>query len=202
MTDPSISLAFSLAELDAPDVPPRSTVVEVVPPDGIDPALDVIAGRVISGDMERGERDQAIIPVHDLQVPEVGGAAEAFPGKMAAPHLRGRVGSLGAGVHHLAPELHHAGVRRQVAEEHRRPVTHQLPVPELQPPVAVVRVFPDEQADVELASFVAWGWGDGRAHGDPAVGLHEAGTEQVVAPRRLVRVRLHELFQNITTNLD
>jgi len=51
--------------------------------------------------------------------------------------------------------------------------------------------LPDEQADVELAGVVGGGGGDGGAHGDAAVGLDEARAEEVVAPRRLVRVRLH-----------
>lgn len=143
------------AKLGAPDVSSWSSVVEVVPPDGVDAALYVVAAWVVGGDMEGGERDEAVVPVHHLQVAEVGGAAEAFAGEVAAPHLRGRVRpAVGAGVHHLAAELHHARVRRQVAEEERRPVPHQLAGPELQPPVAVVRVLPDQQADVELRSPV------------------------------------------------
>ena len=53
--------------------------------------------------------------------------------------------------------------------------------------------LPDEQADVELAGVVGGGGGDGGAHGDAAVGLDEARAEEVVAPRRLVRVRLHTI---------
>jgi hypothetical protein len=97
---------------------------------------------VVGGDVEAGgERHQAVVPVHHLQVPEVGGPAEAFPGEVAAAHLRGRVRPRRARVHHLAAELHHARVRRQVAEQQRRPVPHQLARAELQPPVAVVRVL-------------------------------------------------------------
>lgn len=128
--------------LGAPDVPAGAAVVEVVSPDGVDAALDVVAVGVVGGDVEAGgERDEAVVPVHHLQVAEVGGPAEAFPGEVAAAHLRGRVGARRARVHHLAAELHHARVRRQVAEQQRRPVAHQLAGAELQPPVAVVRVL-------------------------------------------------------------
>ena len=131
-----------LALLRAPDVPAGPAVVEVVAPDGVDAALDVVAVGVVGGDVEAGgERHQAVVPVHDLEVPEVGGPAEALAGEVAAAHLRGRVRPGRARVHHLAAELHHARVRRQVAEQQRRPVPHQLAGAELQPPVAAVRVL-------------------------------------------------------------
>lgn len=129
--------------LGATDVAPGAAVVEVVAPDGVDAALDVVAVGVVGGDVEAGgEGDKAVVPVHHLQVAEVGGAAEPLAGEVPAPHLRRRVrAAVGPRVHHLAAELHHARVRRQVAEQERRPVPHQLPIPELQPPVPVVRIL-------------------------------------------------------------
>ena len=62
--------------------------------------------------------------------------------------------------------------------------------------------LPDEQADVELAGVVGGGGRDGGAHGDAAVGLDEAGAEEVVAPRGLVRVRLQAIGAVKTLDQD
>jgi hypothetical protein len=50
--------------------------------------------------------------------------------------------------------------------------------------------LPYQEADVVLPAVENGGRRDGRADGDPVVGLNEAGAVQVVAPGRLVRVGL------------
>lgn len=80
---------------------------------------------------EPRRRDEIIVPINNLQVPEIGRPVEPFSGEMAAAHLRGRVRALRPRVDHLAAELHHVGVPSQVREERRRPVADQRarPVP-------------------------------------------------------------------------
>ena len=172
-------------------VPARPSVVEVVSPGAVVAALDVVAGRVVGDEAERGGGDEAVVAVHHLHVAEVGGAVGALAGEVAAPHLRGRVRPRRPRVHHLAAELHHVGVPAQVREQERRPVPHQLPRrPQLQPPVPPVWVLPYEQADVELPAVVDRGRRDSGSNGDPVVRLDEAGAVQVVAPGLLVCVGL------------
>jgi hypothetical protein len=122
--------------LGAVYVPAGPAVVEVVPPRSVVPALDVVAARVVGDEPERGGGDEAVVPVYDLHVAEVGGAVGALAGEVSAPHLRRRVRPRRTRVHHLAAELHHVGVPAQVAEQERRPVPHQRARTHLQPPVA------------------------------------------------------------------
>nr|ACL53382.1 unknown [Zea mays] len=170
-------------------VPARPSVVEVVSPGAVVAALDVVAGRVVGDEAERGGGDEAVVAVHHLHVAEVGGAVGALAGEVPTPHLRGRVRPRRPRVHHLAAELHHVGVPAQVREQERRPVPHQLTRrPQLQPPVPPVWVLPYEQADVELPAVVDRGRRDSGSNGDPVVRLDEAGAVQVVAPGLLVCV--------------
>ena len=122
-----------------------------------------------------------------------------FPGEPPAAHLRGRVRPRRPRVHRLAAELHHVGAAAaagaQVGEEGRRPVPDQRARrAQLQPPVALLRVLPDEQGDVELVAAVGRDRRDGGADRHAGVGLHEARAVQVVAPRLLVRVVLQSHF--------
>ena len=103
-------------------VPPWASVVEVAPPVAVGPSLDVVAARVVGEELQAGRRDEVVVPVHHLEVPEVGGAVEALAWEVAAAHLRRRVRPRRSGVDDLAAELHHVGVPRQVGEEVGRPV--------------------------------------------------------------------------------
>ena len=96
---------------------------------------------MVGEEAEGGGGDEVVVPVDDLDVAEVGGAAVPFAGEAAAAHLRRRVRPRRPRVHHLAAELRHVGARAQVAEEERRPVAHQRTRPQLQPPVTLLRVL-------------------------------------------------------------
>lgn len=100
-------------------VSPRPSVVQVVAPDTVDPSAYVIAARVVGQHLEVWRRDQVVVPVDDLQVPEVGSSPETFPCEVAAAHLCRRVGAgrRRPGVNDLAAELHHARVVPQVGEQ-------------------------------------------------------------------------------------
>jgi hypothetical protein len=63
--------------------------------------------------------------------------------------------------------------------------------------VPTTTYLPDEQAYVELAGVVGGGGRDGGAHGDAAVGLDEAGAEEVVASGGLVSVRLQQGVKSV-----
>nr|ACN36618.1 unknown [Zea mays] len=180
----------------------RATVVEVGSPASAGGVLAVVvvvvvvvglayvvAGGVLGQRLDGVERHlgQAVVGVHRLQVAEVAGAAEALGGEAARAHLRGGVRPAGPGVHHLAAPLHHGGVVRQVREQLRRPVPHQL-VPVAEPPVAQLRVLPHQQRHVVLRAAGRRHRRDGRADGDAGARLHEPRAQRVVATSSLVRV--------------
>ena len=106
------------------DIPAGAAVVEVAAPVGVGASLDVVAGRVVGEELEVGRRDEAVVPVHHLQVAEVGGAVEPLAGEVTAAHLRRRVRPRRPRVHHLAAKLHHVAVVRQVGEQIRWPIPH------------------------------------------------------------------------------
>jgi hypothetical protein len=56
--------------------------------------------------------------------------------------------------------------------------------------MTVLRILPDEEADVVLAAVVDGDGGDGSAHDNLAVGLNESSTEEIVATGCLVRIAL------------
>lgn len=122
-------------------VPPWPSVVEVCPPVAVEASLDVVAPGVVGEELEAGRPDDAVVPVHHLQVPEVGGAVEPLAGEVPAAHLRRRVRPPRPVVDHLAAELHHPRVVRQVGEQPGRPVAHHHARPELQPPVPVLGIL-------------------------------------------------------------
>ena len=127
--------------LKAPLVPSGAPVVEVMPPALVDSSLNVVAIGVVRQHAEIPHGNQVIVPVHHLQVPKVGGHAEALSGEVAAAHLRAGVGPGGPRVDDLAAELHHGRVVGQPREEEGGPVSDQKPGPELQPPVSVLGVL-------------------------------------------------------------
>lgn len=124
-----------------PDAPSWSSEVEVAPPGSVDPCLYVIAIWVVGEDTEVGHRDQAVVPVDDLQVPEVSSSAEAFSGVVAAAHLGGGVEPGWTGVEDLSTVLHHGRVPSEVAEQGGRPVAHEHAGSELQPPVSMAWIL-------------------------------------------------------------
>jgi hypothetical protein len=124
-------------------VPPGSSVVEVASPVAVSASLDIVASRMVGEEFQVGRRDEVVVPVHHLQVPEVSGAVEALSGEVAAAHLRRGMRPRRPGVDDLAAELHHVGVASQVAEEVRRPVPDYEARAQLQPPVPVLWVLMD-----------------------------------------------------------
>jgi len=122
-------------------VPPWPSVVEVASPVAVRASLDIVASGVISEEFKVGCRDEVVVPVHHLQVPEVGGAVEALSGEVAAAHLCRRVRPRRPGVDDLTAELHHVGVASQVTEEVRRPVPDYEARAQLQPPVPVLWIL-------------------------------------------------------------
>jgi hypothetical protein len=122
-------------------ISPGPSVVEVATPVSVGASLDGVALGVVGEELQAGRRDEVVVPVHHLQVAEVGGPVEALAGKVAAAHLRRRVRRRTADVDHLAAELHHVRVTRQVGEQVRRPVADDQTRAHLQPPVPVLRIL-------------------------------------------------------------
>lgn len=122
-------------------VPPWASVVKVAPPVAVGPSLDVVAIGVIGEEFQASRGDEVVVPVHHLQVPEVGGAVEALAWEVAAAHLRRRVRPRRPGVDDLAAKLNHVGVARQVGEEVGRPIPDDQAGAQLQPPVPMLRIL-------------------------------------------------------------
>lgn len=99
---------------------------------------------MIRQEMEIRHGQEVIIPIHNLQIPEVGCFSEAVVGEAAATHLGWRVVSPWSCVHYLSSKLYHARVASQMAEQEVRPVPDEQPGPELEPPVPVLWIL-DEQ---------------------------------------------------------
>jgi len=110
---------------------------------------------VIGEEFQVGRRDEVVVPVHHLQVPEVGGAVEALSGEVAAAHLGRRVRPRRPGVDDLAAELHHVGVASQVGEEVRRPVSDYEARAQLQPPVPMLWILDTMQGPLVSENFTA-----------------------------------------------
>jgi hypothetical protein len=122
-------------------ISPWSSIVEVAAPVSVGPSLDAVAPGVVGEELQVARRDEVVVPVHHLQVAEVGGTVEALTGEAPAAHLRRRVRPGRPGVDDLAAELHHVGVPRQVGEQVRRPVADDQARAHLQPPVTVLRIL-------------------------------------------------------------
>lgn len=80
---------------------------------------------MISQKLEIRQGDQVIVPVDNLQVPEVGCPLETFVRKVTAAHLCWSVEAWGPGVDNLTTKLHHARMPCQVIEQECWPVSYE-----------------------------------------------------------------------------
>lgn len=127
-----------------------STVIKVGAPFPIERTLNVVTLWVFRQGLHSHGSPEQILGVHIHDVPHVAGLGESLLRKLAAAHRGGRMVALGLRVHHLTSPLQHRRTRGEMGEKGGRPVTHQVPVPKLHPPVALDGIFPNKDANIVL----------------------------------------------------
>ena len=89
-------------------ISPRSTIVKVIPPNIINPSLNVIAIGVIGKNPKIWQGYQVVVPIHNLHVPKIWSFSKPFTCKMSTTHLGRSVRPWLPWIHHFSSKLHHA----------------------------------------------------------------------------------------------
>ena len=108
----------------APGIISRSPKVEMCAPFIVVGALYIVAISILCQSWYLSNCTQAVVWIHNLKVSEVACFPKSIFSEMPGPHLGGRVGAVGPGIHHLAAPLHHGCMVCQVCKQLWRPVSH------------------------------------------------------------------------------